>query len=180
MDNTDWPGQNIVYWRKRTPFDAAAPYGLDGRWRWAFHDMDDTFAFGSDDFNDNALERATDPNGPDYPNPEWSTIILRNRFADLMNTNFLSSRVVETLNTMKNVIYPEIPEHIARWKNPSTIDDYDFYIQYEADFANARPAFQRNHIRQLFGIASNINATLDVSNTAAGYITMGFIFLISR
>jgi hypothetical protein len=44
MDNVDWPGTNTTYWRKRVPYTADAPYGADGRWRWAFHDMDDTLS----------------------------------------------------------------------------------------------------------------------------------------
>ncbi len=189
LQNGDWPGTNIEYWRKRTAsYEPNAPYGQDGRWRWAFHDLDDTFGFYYDDVAHNSLADATEPNGPDYPNPAWSTFILRkllvspvyknefiNRFADLMNTTFLPSRVVEMIDSMKSVIEPEMLEHIARWKVPSSIDVWQYFLNKEREFANDRAAFQRDHIRSQFGITSNINATLNVSNDAHGYIKMNTI-----
>jgi len=189
LQNVDWPGTNIEFWRKRTAsYEPNAPYGQDGRWRWAFHDLDDTFALPTDDIGLNTLALATAPNGPEYPNPAWSTFILRkllvspvyknefiNRFADLMNTTFLASRVVGLIDSMKSTIEPEILEHIGRWKMPVEKDDWEYYLDQERDFANQRAAFQRNHIRSQFAIASNINATLNVSDVNAGYIKMNTI-----
>lgn len=189
LDNTDWPGTNIQFWRKRTTaYEPSAPYGHDGRWRWAFHDMDDTFAIGSEDFNNNTLAMATALGGTEWPNPEWSTLLLRkllenttfkndfiNRFADLMNTSFLSSRVVAVINAMKNIIQPEMPENISRWETLTGMTEWNYYLNSELDFANTRPAFQRNHIRSKFGISSNINATLNVSDPNHGYIRMNTI-----
>ncbi len=189
LQNGDWPGTNIEFWRKRTAnYEPNAPYGQDGRWRWAFHDLDDTFGFYYDDVAHNSLADATEPNGPDYPNPAWSTFILRkllvspvyknefiNRFADLMNTTFLPSRVVGMIDSMKSVIEPEMLEHIARWKAPATIDNWQYFLNKEREFATDRAAFQREHIRSQFGIGSNIDATLNVSNDAHGYIKMNTI-----
>lgn len=189
FDNTDWPGTNIQFWRKKTTaYEPSAPYGHDGRWRWAFHDMDGTFSFGSENFNNNTLAMATALGGPEWPNPEWSTLLLRkllenptfktdfiNRFADLMNTSFLSSRIVATLISMKTAIETEMPENISRWESIDGMDEWNYYLNYEQDFANARPVFQRNHIRSKFGISSNINATLDVSDSTHGYIQINTI-----
>ncbi|MBL0014706.1 MAG: CotH kinase family protein [Flavobacterium sp.] len=189
LQNGDWPGTNIEFWRKRTAnYEPNAPYGQDGRWRWAFHDLDDTFGFYYDNVDHNSLADATEPNGPEYPNPAWSTFILRkllvspvyknefiNRFADLMNTSFLPARVVEMIDSMKSVIEPEMQEHIARWKTPETIDNWQYFLNKERTFANDRASFQRDHIRSEFGITSNIDATLNVSNDAHGYIKINTI-----
>jgi hypothetical protein len=189
LANGDWPGTNIEFWRKRTNgYVPNAPYGNDGRWRWAIHDMDGTFGFYYDDVTYNTLELATATNGPVYPNPAWSTLILRkllenssykndfiNRFADLMNTTFLPSRIISMMDEMKAVIYPTVPEHISRWKAPADMDDFDWSINFQKKFANERPAAQRNHIRAKFGIASDINATLNVSNPSHGYIKLNTI-----
>ncbi len=48
-------------------------------------------------------------------------------------------------------------------------------LTFQKSFANQRPAAQRNHIRAKFGIASNINATLNVSNPNHGYIKLNTI-----
>jgi len=191
LQNGDWPGTNIEFWRKRTNvYIPNAPYGNDGRWRWAIHDMDGTFGIYYDDVTYNTLELATASDGPEYPNPAWSTLILRkllenssykndfiNRFADLMNTTFLPSRIISMMDEMKAVIYPTIPEHISRWKAPADLDDFDWSINFQKSFAAQRPAAQRDHIRSKFGIASNINATLNVSNEAHGYIKINTIEL---
>ena len=187
--NGDWPGNNLVYWRKKTTsYEPNAAYGHDGRWRWAIHDMDATYNIVYQNSNHNSLADATAVNGPSWPNPEWATLFLRrllenntfkidfiNRFADLLNTNFLSGRITSKIDEMKAVLAPEMNEQIARWKAPINITDWNYYINYEKDFANSRPAFQRDHIRAKFGIESNINATLDVSNYNHGIIKISSI-----
>ncbi|HLF51742.1 CotH kinase family protein [Flavobacterium sp.] len=194
LQNSDWPGNNVQCWRKRTTgFVPNAPYGHDGRWRWAIHDMDNTFSFGtSAGMNANTLALATASNGPEYPNPPWSTLLLRkllenntfkiefiNRFADLLNTSFLSTRIISTMNEMKSVIEPEMGEHISRWKTLSGVSGWNSLLAIQTDFANQRPAIQRNHIRLQFGISSNINATLNVSDPVHGYIKMNTIDIVN-
>jgi uncharacterized repeat protein (TIGR02543 family) len=98
-----------------------------------------------------------------------------NRFADLMNTTFLPSRVVGMIDSMKSVIEPEMPEHIARWKIPTAMDVWEYFLGVERDFANQRATFQRDHIRSQFGITTNIDATLNVSNDAHGFIKINTI-----
>jgi len=190
LDNSDWPSNNIVFWRKKTTgYEPNASYGQDGRWRWMFHDLDDTFAISHPkDVNRNSLAIATDPVGTDYPNPLWATLVLRRmlenetfknefitRFADLLNTTFKSTRVLTRMAEMKAVLAPEMPEQYARWKAPWNNGDWNYFLDNEINFATQRPAFQRDHIRAKFGITSNINATLDVSNPSHGYIKMNTI-----
>src|SRR6476661_7604680 len=111
-----------------TPYNPNAPYGQDGRWRWMAHDMDDTFGISNDNISLNTLAVATDPNGPEWPNPQWSTLLLRkmlenpsfkndfiNRFADLMNTSFLSSRMLDVMLAMKAQKEPEMADEYFRW-----------------------------------------------------------------
>jgi hypothetical protein len=189
LENADWPVNNIVYWRKNVPYTPNAPYGHDGRWRWMAHDMDDTFGISNGaNYNLNSLAAATDPNGPEWPNAPWSTLLLRkmlvnpgfkndfiNRFADLLNTSFLTSRILSSIADMKAQIAPCVQEHFARWETPLDNGDWEFFLGEEIAFANQRPAFQRNHIRSKFTIASNINATLNVSDPSHGYIKMNTI-----
>ncbi|MBD3581578.1 CotH kinase family protein, partial [Flavobacterium selenitireducens] len=182
FDNSDWPGNNTQYWRKKVAFDPNAAYGADGRWRWVFHDMDDTFGVGTDQYDRNSLEIATTFSNS-WINPEWSTLWLRkmlqndgfknyfiNRFADMMNSYYLSGVVIAKMNTMANGITPELPEHRDRWRDNGDMGDFQWYMNWQAGFANARPALQRDHIRSKFGIANNINANLNVSDVDHGLI----------
>ncbi|ESU26194.1 hypothetical protein FSS13T_11850 [Flavobacterium saliperosum S13] len=189
-DNTDWPHYNTVFWRKKTAYNPNALYGLDGRWRAALKDNDDCFGSTTGVNNHNNLEVATDPNSSDSGNPPESTLVLRsllanttfkndfiNRFADLMNTYYLPSRFIAVSTAMKNRIQPEIQEHLDRWK----ATDYGWWeesINLMHSFANERPNYQRQHIRQKFGISSNINATLDVSDATHGYVKINTIDIL--
>ncbi|ESU30005.1 hypothetical protein FLJC2902T_04930 [Flavobacterium limnosediminis JC2902] len=182
INNDDWVTNNVVFWRKRTSYQPNAPYGHDGRWRWAFHDV--TSTFGDPDFDTLADATTTDENIHEL----WSTLILRkllannsfkiefiNRFADLMNTNFLPGRIISQINSMAAVIAPEMNDQYFRWKGPEDDSDWQYHLEQERIFANQRPNYQRQHIRQKFGISQNINATLNVSDAAHGYIKMNTI-----
>lgn len=188
--STDWPGWNTIFWRKRTAaYEPNAPFGQDGRWRTGINDMDDTMGEYPEGSNHNTLAFATATGVFDYPNPEWSTLILRrllenpefklnfiNRFADLLNTYFLPSRVNASIDAFKNKINPEIAEHQARWKPFESIATWnDYSIQSMKDFANGRPNNQRAHIRTKFGITGDINATLNVDFAARGFIKMNTV-----
>jgi hypothetical protein len=188
--NTDWPGWNTVFYRKRTAaYEPTAPYAQDGRWRAALNDFDSSFGNFPEGSEHNTLEFATATGGPAYPNPEWSTLILRkllendgfklnfiNRFADLLNTYFSPSRVVDQINLYKNRIQPEIQEHIDRWSSHVDIESWeDYHVQQMLNFANTRPDNQRQHIRSKFGITGDINATLDVDYVSQGFVKINTI-----
>ncbi|UOK43160.1 MULTISPECIES: CotH kinase family protein [Flavobacterium] len=190
-DNNDWPSWNVLYWRKRTAYNPNALYGLDGRWRAALRDNDDSFGYAKGNSLHDNLAQATAPNSTSYPNLPKSTLVLRslldnptfkndfiNRFADLMNTYFLPSRVIEVSTAMKNKIQPEMQEHYDRWKSVQYTTWLDVVTSIH-NFANTRPANQRQHIRQKFGISSNINVSLDVEGTAQGYIKINTIDILS-
>lgn len=194
VQNTDWPGWNTLFWRKKTAaYEPTAPYGNDGRWRTAIKDTDAGFGLMLDVNDHNTLEFATATGGPEWPNPEWSTLILRrlleneafelsfiNRFADMMNTFFLPERVVDLSNQFAAVIEPEIAQQYNRWAAP-----YSFAWWLESQnvletFAMERPDFQREHIRAKFGISNDINATLDVNDDTNGYVKINTINITSE
>ena len=67
--NADWPGSNLKMWRQKSP---------PGKFRWMIYDLD--FGFGGNgegQYYNNTLELATATNGPDWPNPPWSTLLFR-------------------------------------------------------------------------------------------------------
>ena len=61
----DWPGNNIKFWNSGTK-------GHE-KWRWICYDLDQTFIHTTA----NSLDEATATNGPSWPNPPWSTFLLR-------------------------------------------------------------------------------------------------------
>lgn len=149
--NTDWPHNNIDYWRYQSDYnpDADIPE-QDGRWRWMMFDMDFGFGWQSENFpfvpNDwdgpRLLDRrAHTRNMFDHVfDDNWSTMMFRElmqnrsfredfylRFADMLNTTFRPERMEAVLDSMKAIYEPEIKEHIIRWnKNEPEVWDH-FY-----------------------------------------------------
>lgn len=167
--NRDWPGNNIMYWRKRgdrTGFSDLP--GHDGRWRWILVDTD--FGHGGDASHD-TLTFATAVGGQHWPNPDWSTILLRhllsnptfkqsfiNAFADHLNTSFQPRRAKGLVDAMHAAIELPLHEHVARWRfmgntNPAFL----------RTFADQRPAWMRHLLARFFALVDEIpGATLFV------------------
>jgi hypothetical protein len=171
VNNTDWPGNNIKFWRPDT---------LGGRWRWILYDTD--FGFGLVyDYTYNTLAFATEENGPDWPNPPWSTYLLRqlltsslfrisfiNRYADLLNSSFRTDTMLLQIDRKKNFITSEMPNHIARWG--SSMWDWLANVQVLQTFATERRVHAQNHVVQFFGLTGVSELGLDVSPPGAGGI----------
>ena len=174
-DNTDWPGNNIKFWRPRTP---------TGRWRWIIYDTD--FGFGiwnAGNYVNNTLSFALEANGPNWPNPPWSTLLLRrlttnsefvrlfvNRFATHMDTNFEAERVVDRIDAMAQTIQPEIPRQRQRYG--STVSAWNSQVAAMRNFARRREANVRQHLRSTFGLGSNTALTLTITPPGSGVIAV--------
>jgi len=194
--NTDWPGNNIDFWRKRTdgPQDDAPP-GHDGRWRWLMFDTD--FGFNLDypyvqgagqREQHNTLGFAINGANVSWPNPDWSVQMLRgalrnvsfrhsfiNRFADLLNTAFHPDRVEAEIDAMYEELKPHMSEHVNRWRGPETMQDWENEVVSMRDFARKRPDAQRQHITSHFNLPGFTELTLDVSQPEGGYIRINTI-----
>ena len=152
--NWDWPGNNIRYWKTTGP---------DSRWRWIMHDVDFGLGiWGSKTPEENSLAFATATDGPFWPNPPWSTLILRkllentgfrnqfiNRFADLMNSTFLPDRINKAIDQKRDVISEEMIRHLQKW-NGGSQSNWLVTVQQMKTFVTARPFNVFTHIRQKF------------------------------
>lgn len=182
--NTDWPGNNFMYWRTRNAYNSLAPAYMDGRIRWLIKDTD--FGFGLlQNATHNTLAFATVVGGTDWSNPDWATLFLRellhnegyktkfvNRFADLMNSTFRSERLLGIIDSLGHHIESEIPHHLERWGTPL---DWQGNVNIMKDFVSQRPFHQRQHIREQFQLLGDHTLSLDVSDEAHGYIQVNTI-----
>lgn len=177
--NRDWPGNNVKVWRKRTEkYEPDAPYGNDGRWRWLVFDMD--YGFGL--FNTNTgyemdmINFATEAKGPVWPNPPWSTAILRallendefkgqfiNTFADRLNTIYKEEAVLRQIEFYRLLYYPYVEEHINRWgESGVNISSWEKQIDFMKEFAVKRPDYVRKHIVNYFHLPGLADVSLNV------------------
>jgi hypothetical protein len=141
------------------------------------HDTD--FGFGlkesgvGADFN--MIAFATQADGPYWPNPPWSTFLLRNllknktfknRFVERSNlhlsSTFTPDRVNDILDRVAEAIEPEIQRQYDRWSGIAgsetgygpiftTIQEWRDAIEDMRKFADARPDFMRKHLKETFG-----------------------------
>jgi len=171
FDNTDWPGNNVKFWK--------AP---GGKWKWILYDTD--FGFGIWDpgnFRNNTLDFALETNGPGWPNPPWATLLFRkltqnlsfrnqfiNQFADELNSRFVAGRVNQYIDSLRAQIVNEIPAHYARWGGDRS---YWFnQVNNMKSFADNRPFFMKRHIQNQFNLPAFHTLTIENEIPELGYV----------
>ncbi len=181
--NNDWPGNNIKYWTSQSD---------TSRWRWLMFDTD--FGFGLYDENAhklNSLTFALEPNGPNWPNPPWSTLLLRrllqntqfknefiNRFADLSNSIFRKDVVLAKIDSLKNLYAREINRHISKY-GTFNFSQWTNNVNYLRSFANSRVQFLRLYFIQYFGLESTSIVNLNVNDKQQGKIKINRLIVDS-
>jgi len=167
--NNDWPGNNILYWKDQESKSA--------KWRWILHDTD--FGFDLQHKNGisfNMLDMVTSNSGSFWPNPPWSTFLLRNlldndtfkehfikRSMMQLDNVFESERMKTLLEKMAYGIAPEIQRQYDRWssvdmpedirkKYPTFTSIEEWYAEIERmkDFADHRNCFVKKHFGEMF------------------------------
>lgn len=165
-DNTD-AGGNIRYWRPKRP---------GGRWRWILFDTDWGFGlYNPQAWQHDAVAFFTEPDGPRWPNPPWSTFLLRNllrnrefkqqfvnRFCDRLNTAFEPQRVLAEIAWFESLLGPEMPGHLQRWRQSETTWRRNLDILRE--FAEKRPDFLRSTLAQHFALGALADVEVDVEH----------------
>lgn len=164
FDNRD-AGGNIRYWRPRDP---------DGRWRWILFDMD--WGMGlhdADAYLFNSLRFHTEPDGPSWPNPPWSTFVLRTllenpafrqvfvtRFADRLNTDLQPQTLMAKIDAAQRQLSPEMPQHFERWNLPPR--RWKNHLNRMRHFAAERRQVCFDHLQEFFGLQSPVAVNIEV------------------
>lgn len=182
--NYDWPGNNNKNWRARTP---------DAKWRWLMYDLDYTMGFNSDaNVGHNTLAHALNPSGSGWPNPSWTTLILRKlaenesfrhafatRLADLVNTVFEPGHAVAELEAMQGRFAPEMEAHIQRWAREgnaiSSLASWKRNIDTVRSFLEQRPERILEHVKNTFDLQERTTVELACSPAKAGKLKLNSI-----
>lgn len=176
--NTDWPGNNIKYWKKRS----------GGKFRWLLYDMDFGFALYNS-FNHPTLSFATDPSsGVDWPNPPWSTqhirLVMQNpkfrtkfiqTLAAAMGSGFNPQNVNETIDLYAQRIATEMPFHKQRWGG--NINDWNYEVQRLRNFATDRHQYMLQHIAQFFSLTGDVKISTGTFPEGTGKIELNGVAL---
>jgi hypothetical protein len=179
LNNRDWPSNNIKFWNTNGP---------GSKWRWILYDTD--FGFGiwdETDYQLNTLEFATETNGPNWPNPPWSTLILRRllsnlafrndfiiQFCDRLNLDFHPGRINADLDSLRDLYDHEIVYNFDRWWG--SYNQWLWRIDSRRVFGNYRPGYCRQHLKQQFMLDGELNVQVDVSDQQEGYVKLNTIY----
>ena len=187
VDNRDWPGNNIKFWRD---------HRAGGKWRWILYDTD--FGFGIWDagaYNFNTLSYALEPYGPGWPNPPWSTFLFRrmmennhfkntfiNIYCDMLNTVFQPEFISERLDSISGNIANVIPDHRERWYNdgnwPNSAINWQGRLNVMENFGNQRRTRVIGHLSDEFDLPNIAQVTLGITPTDAGSIKLNTLDIL--
>jgi hypothetical protein len=171
--NIDWPGNNMKWWRERNE---------NGIWRWILFDVDAGLgAWEGPSYN--SMEHATKPDHDDqWPNPPWSTLILRtllenrsfrNQFItrsfDLLNTDFTEARVNRELDMLVSEIEGEIRNHFRRWDD-GNYSEWEDQVEDLRYWSRYRASRVMTHIRNFFDLGALRDLSLDCRLRGGGQI----------
>ena len=172
FDNDD-AGGNIKFYRPQTP---------DGRWRWILYDTDWGYGLHSSKaYKAKSLAFHTDSGGRPWPNPPWSTFILRKlleneqfqkkfatRMMDRLNLSFSSRNALTKLDEHYQLIAHEIERQLERWN----ISEKRFNRQIDImrEFAENRPQYVRKEFQERFDLGEE--ASVKIESTKGGKVVL--------
>jgi hypothetical protein len=173
-DNRD-AGGNIRYWRPRTD---------SGRWRWILFDTD--MGLGISDwkaYKKNTVKKFTNVNKEKWPDPPWSTLIIRkllenkqmeleyiNRFADQLNTIYSEETAEQLLNDFIARLEPEMPHHFKKWGG--NMKRWEQSLNVVRDFARYRPTYLRKFIMEKFAIKDTSTLAISINHPEQGKVVL--------
>ncbi|MFH1049677.1 MAG: lamin tail domain-containing protein [bacterium] len=167
--NIDWPWKNLKYWKSTA---------LDNKWRWVINDMDYTCGIASFPQLD-MVPFATDGKEifsrffPKLLENERFKIEFINRTADMESTLFLPNNMLDILDSLADILRPEIPRQHARYD--SSAMNWEDEIDVMRDYLTRRHKYFPTHYLTYFNLKDTSSVTLDVQPTGSGKIQISTI-----
>lgn len=166
--NRDWPGNNIRAWR---------PQKDGGKWRWILYDTDNGFSCKGTKPESNALKRALQPEFGNsnllirkcLENPSFREYFIQ-RFASHLQVTFSPERVLGIISSLESRIEPEMKDHIQRWGEPDSFQEWKKEIAVLRSFAKKRPDHVFKHLRSVFSLNPPFTLSIDQTDASAGVI----------
>lgn len=143
------------------------------KWRWIFYDLDATFNInGSNEVFKNSLVNFTTLKDEAWPNPPWSTLMIRkllendslrflyiNDFAFYLSDIFEPSRVNAVFNSIIKELETEIDAHLKRWG--LTRKRYNQHLTYIREFIEKRPEILIAHLQSRFNLPARTELSVN-------------------
>lgn len=172
----DWLNWNTSWWRGRNPNGGAL------KWRYSLWDMDATFGhyvnytgIPNEGPTADPCDVEQIPNGGDpqnhidifmalYANPEFKAMYI-NRYADLLNTTLSCQYMNALLDSMTNLIAPEMAQHCNRWGG--TVAGWNQSVTALHDFINTRCQVLEPAIVDCYDVSGPFALSVKISPAAS-------------
>lgn len=195
LANDDWPGNNMRMWKDRND--------PNSKWRWLLFDMDVSSNF---DFQGwacsyahcNYLAHCLDDDSVVFsnlpPSTEWLRKLVRNtefineltqRHCTFAQTVFAAERVNNYIDSLVNLIRPEVPIHIEHWLNApeelgetewvpggGSLAGWEEQIDKFKNFFTQRFEHTLGHFGNQFNIWSHFKLQINVEDSAQGKVVL--------
>lgn len=176
-DNRD-AGGNIRYFKERND---------SSQWRWILYDTE--MGLGNNNpsgYKNNTLKKFTSVNNEIWPDPPWSTFIIRsllsnkkleteyiNMFADQLNTIYHADTALKLMNKIADGIRTEIPYHQKRWG--SSVKAWEENVAVLKTFVVNRPHYLRLFLMEKFSLKDTVHVSVYFPGEDQGNITLNSI-----
>ncbi|MBK8567306.1 MAG: CotH kinase family protein [Saprospiraceae bacterium] len=145
----------------------------NGKWRWIAADLEHGFGqLGGDPVEANTIAKLAGLSGD---LPEWATLLfhqlLQNpgfrdgfiqRSAAYLNTIFSPTTTIATVDSLKNLLQPQMPRHIGRWSSPPSMATWQGNVNQIKAFLQNRPGYYRQHLTDLFGKQDGAMVSMEI------------------
>jgi len=169
-NNTDWPWNNIKFWRSQEP---------GSRWQWLLYDTDFGLGLFGGPYTSNSLGGLFDPNGDSYWSRELFIELMQNQnyeeefirlYADLLNTSLSPATLLPVVDEVEEHMIHDMPDHAVKWNGSFVF--WQSHMSTIRTFITNRPDWCRDHVRFQFQLAGMYDLTLDVSPPGSGRIQL--------
>ena len=172
--NTDWPHNNMKWWRNE-----------DGPWQYILLDLDVTSSLMSGNHADKKqLERVS--NDSVTMNAVLFTSLLENiqyrnyfinRYADLMNFPLHKRRLESVTDSIVEVLRPEMARHKERWGSQTVTSWENYYVNTVfKGFINNRHSYARNYMEEFFSLENQVELCVQFFPPDAGHLHINTIY----
>ena len=96
------------------------------------------------------------------------------RFCDQLNTAYSRAHVTNRWAQWVGILAPEMPEHAARWRQPT---NWSYECDRIRSYGEQRTDAVWDHIQDYFDLAAPVDLTVDVANPAAGFVRVNTLDL---
>ncbi len=174
VNNTDWPRNNIKYWKPKE----------EGKWRYFLFDMDVAmgrhgWTVASENYLGEWVDTLSNATFYNIMRKFWENETYKNefvtRYCDLLNSTFkVENWLDETVET-KETLEPEIRRHFEKWSNGGFDWWQETGIPRLYEFVEQREDYAREFLRERFEYSDAEQINLNVNPPAAGFFDVNTI-----